>query len=322
MANAREQAKRMKCSANLHSIGQAIHICWNDYNGYGPTWDDGGYRDSGHVPKDGKYVMYTWTDVLYDEGFLAEYAAALCPSDKRPDDVTAARGEEWGFYFVDKIGVGQQKKPGVRGSYALSAQMHYNHPKVKWEADPSKQLLAADGWWSWCANFNAQWLMYLKWTGKYVDPLKYGGKWELTMVGWRHPTNNAFACNVLYLDGHVSATVPRLPNVASDIVKKSTDTVKTFTWLPGEAPGRYDYDPYIGGEIKDYDYYPGTGKKRVPDWRWWEPDVALGGGNNKEVKYDGGADMMPTDFTDQLSCNWRTSKKYWSKLPPDINDRK
>jgi prepilin-type N-terminal cleavage/methylation domain-containing protein len=89
LARAKEAARQAKCSANLHSIGQARMACDTEHNGYGPTWDDG--SETG--------FMLTWVDVLYDEHYLGDTAAGLCPLDQRPDEVPEARGIDWHFYF-------------------------------------------------------------------------------------------------------------------------------------------------------------------------------------------------------------------------------
>lgn len=89
--------------------------------------------------------MLTWADVLYDLDYLGIVEATQCPSDKKPDDAERTHGAAWGFYSLDQFRTGQQKKPGVRGSFALNALMHYNHPGDKYADDPARQLYAVDG---------------------------------------------------------------------------------------------------------------------------------------------------------------------------------
>ncbi|MCG3127754.1 MAG: hypothetical protein CHACPFDD_02626 [Phycisphaerae bacterium] len=286
LQQAREQAKRVKCGANLRSVGQAMHSCWTDNKGYGPTWDDGGVARN----------MLTWTDVLFDTGYLGAYEAALCPSDKRPDDLARERGSAWGFNFVDKFGVGQQSLPGVRGSYALNAIIHWNHPGDRFN-DGARQVCAIDGWWSWFGSLNAQWLMSWRITGR---PRAFDyPNWEATMVGWRHPRD--YSANTLYVDGHVAVLTPRMPERLQDIPNKSIDNNKSFTWLPAEPGTRMDWDPY-NGEILDW-------RGRVPRW-------TLENGQQLPGQF------MPAGFPPELSANYRTVKKIWRELPNKDADRK
>jgi prepilin-type processing-associated H-X9-DG protein len=241
--------------------------------------------------------------------------AGVCPSDNRPDDLPRARGTSWGFTFVDKFGVDQALRPGVRGSYALNALMNYNNAGDKFE-DGARQIFALDGWWSWCGDYNAAWLMRSVVFGQTVDPL--WPHWEATMVGWRHPRENI--ANALFLDGHVSPLRPRRPRSLPEIYSRTTDTARAFTWLPGEHPLRYDWEPYqrdpesgrpasYPGEIEDY-------FTRVP---------ARVSGNTKAIRWgsgDGGVDWMPEDFPEELSCNWRTAFHRWRYFPSDPADRR
>src|SRR5262245_53194820 len=97
---AREQAKRAKCGANLHSIGQALTTCGYENKGFVPMWDDGGTNIGPNR------IMYTWVDCLVDMRNLGEVKAGFCPSDNRDADAMVARGIAWNFNFVDNFGVG------------------------------------------------------------------------------------------------------------------------------------------------------------------------------------------------------------------------
>ncbi len=108
LSAARCQAKRTKCASNVHSIGQAINLCWAENKGYGPGWDDGAVARN----------MLTWYDVLFDMDYSGDEKVGLCPADERPDGPVETRGRGWDFWFMDEYGVGRPRKPGVRGSYA------------------------------------------------------------------------------------------------------------------------------------------------------------------------------------------------------------
>ena len=58
LGEAREQAKQVKCGANLQQIGRAVANCQYENKGHNPSWDDGNY-----VANDGT-VMLTWVDVI------------------------------------------------------------------------------------------------------------------------------------------------------------------------------------------------------------------------------------------------------------------
>ena len=297
LAGAREQAKRVKCGVNLRSVGQAVVSCFTENRGFSPTWDDGGYRDY-VTPGNREYVMATWIDALFDMDYLGYYEAALCPVDERPDPVMAARGEDWGFSFIDKFGVGEQKKRGVRTSYALNVMMHFNNPRDKFE-DQGRQIFAIDGWWSWCDNINATWLMRAKVFG--LTPSYTWPYWWSTMVGWRH--GREFGAQTLYLDGHVSFLRPIRPKTPQLLMNGTVDTVRTFTWLPGELGNRYDGHRYLG-EVQAW----------LEPWRYPAKNTE----NPKKIYYGGGeGDIMPRGFPEELSCNWRTYKRIWRKMPAD-----
>jgi len=117
LAEAREQAKQVKCAAHLAGIGRGVQVCFTEYKGYGPGWDDGEPGGPiGHME-----FMLTWADVLFDHKMVGDPRAQLCPSDQRPDWLAKRCGAEWGFSFVENIGVGETPKRGVRTSFAINA---------------------------------------------------------------------------------------------------------------------------------------------------------------------------------------------------------
>lgn len=130
------------------------------------------------------------------------------------------------------------------------------------------------------------------------------------MVAWRHPPD--LASNVLYVDGHVSLLAPLDPPSLAELKTKTVDSGRTFTWLPGEHNVRFDWlkydDPGYPGAIE---YFNG----RYPDFTKTDgkPVIDL---PNKQL------DFMPPDYPPELSCNYRTYKRIWQKLPARPVDRK
>ena len=192
LARAKESAKQIKCSANLRGIGQADTMCRDEHKGYGPNWDDGGETS----------FMLNWTDVLFDERYLSDLEAAVCPLDQQPDEVAEARGQDWSFYFVHHFGMNEPIKRGVRTSYAINALISYNCKEDRYQ-DASKQILAIDGWWSWFGSLNAQWVAS---GGNAGAPYDYP-HWEGTMIAWRHSFERAAV--TAFMDGHVEPIVPQ-----------------------------------------------------------------------------------------------------------------
>jgi len=275
----------------LGRISEAVAMCFAENNDYGPTWDDGSEA----------YFMLTWTDLLYDAGYLPYLRIQVCPADNRPDFAEERRGREWRFYFVERMGVHDPIKYGTRSSYALNSQMSHNFLQDRFE-DASRQVYAMDGWWSWMANLNAAWALYERVTGEPPpDPVDWP-HWEGTMHGWRHGPD--LSANVLYLDGHVAQLTPIVPDDPNDLLTGTVDTMQSFTWLPGERNLRFDWSPYEG-EVEEY-------QGRVPYWT----NPAEG-----TFKYVLSA-QMPIDYPEELSCAWRTANWAWITLPNDQRYRR
>jgi len=172
--------------------------------------------------------------------------------------------------------------------------VHWNHPQDKFE-DAARQVHALDGWWTWFGNVNAQWLFAPDFFGRSPDPITYPN-WEGTMVGWRH--GKQFGANVLFRDGHVALVPPRRPQTIEefrDPIGVTVDTIRVFTWLPGEPTTRFDWEEYRG---------------MVEQWRGRLP--ARIAGNTKTIP---GGDVVPPSYPEQLSVNWRTFTRSWKKLP-------
>lgn len=319
---AREQARTTKCAVNLRSAGLAALACMEENRGYGPSWDDG----EALFTFSGRYaVMYTWVDTLFDTDYLGDFKAGLCPTDKRPDEIMEARGIRWDFHFVEQAGVGQEGKPGVRTSYALNQVMHHGFRQDKYVDDPARQIYAVDGWWNWFASFNALYLWKLNYYGMgdgpgqgpldFLDPY-------LTMVGWRHGRQLQYQANVLYMDGHVSIfeTKPPAQRIDVNFRKDGTDTVRSFTWLPGETPGRSRTSAYDSrGEMVEWRNQRKAMYSRVLDT----------GNNNTQFprpafKYigpAGGDNFHPPDYPNDLSAVYRTQTNRWRKLPSPPEER-
>ncbi|MBI5863176.1 MAG: prepilin-type N-terminal cleavage/methylation domain-containing protein [Planctomycetes bacterium] len=299
LRNAREQAKSTKCLANQHAIGQAVGACATENRGYGPTWDDGEIGGSGGH----QYFMLTWIDTLADEDYLGDEKIGICPTDQRPDDPCYARGRQWVFYFNNQSGVGEIPKFGVRTSYAINSLMHYNNRKDKFQ-DESRQIYAADGWWTWFGEISAYWVAYESVYGSPPPDILVSPNWEGSMVAWRH--NFRYGSNVLYVDGHSAQVLPKL-NLTPATINRNVDTIKSFSFLPGEDTDRFDYDPYRG-EIADY-------VGRSPAFLHENTQSVM---NGTQVVM-----RVPADYpTERLCTEYKTINRTWKKFPSNWRDRR
>lgn len=311
LSRAREQAKTTKCGAHLKGIGTAVRTCYHENRDYGPSWDDG---EAGFGTQN--FIMYTWVDVLFELGHLGDYKAGLCPTDVRPDELAQVRGEAWSYDFVDDPGLNQETKPGVRTSYALNHIMHFNYKKDRWTQDPARQVYAIDGWWCWFGSLNAAWLWKVTeyGGGVYPAPMSYPNLFG-TMVGWRHGTPGEFAANTLFMDGHVSLLTarPKPTLLQLQLGRGAFDTMRAFTWLPGEIPARQRDNPYRGQleEFHEPERFPFRGLLREGQisGKW------IGGQGDT---FD---NVHPLDYPNELSALWRTQRNAWRKLPSNPADR-
>lgn len=302
LGEAREQAKRAKCAAGLHGIGIAVAACENENKGFGPSWDDGEPGGTtGH-----QQVMYTWVDTLYDLDYLSDPKAGLCPTDKRPDPIAENRaaGTHWNFEFVDNFGVNEQRKRGVRTSFALNYVMHFNFQQDRYK-DTARQVYAIDGWWSWFGSLNAAWVMSSRVAGGPFDPYSFPNEWG-TMVGWRHGKD--FIAQPLYVDGHVAQLKPKRVSTMPNILTDTVDTASSFTWLPGEHGSKPYRDPYIA--------WPGGVDAYVNQ----QPAFVKLQSSAKRVA--AGENYHPYSYPEQLSAAWRTVNRAWRKLPNEQNLRR
>ena len=316
--NAREQAKAIKCQAHLRGIGQTVAQVNEDFNGFGPSYDDG---EGGAMGPEGH--MFTWTDLLYDLGYLGNLELAICPTDKRPDAPVESRvsgtGAPFpGFKFRKSYVGPETAQPGIRTSYGLNLIMH-NQFKNDIHPDAARQVYAMDGWWTWIMNLNAMAVVQGQ------NPATYPNMFFST-VAWRHGKTRQ-AAHSLYRDSHVEPIIPRRGGTAGsfDVRIDTVDTVNSFLWLPGESPARFTYSPYnarFGANwTKGIAQY--SGKK--PAWYnaissgsfiYFSPNGTTsshGGGGQPDGQDP--ENMHPTNFPRELSVIAHSADNAWRKLP-------
>lgn len=323
LSQAKEQAKTVKCGANMRSQGQAVETCRTENNGYGPSWDDG---ESG-FGYGGPWVLYSWCDTLFDLGYMGQSEAQICPSDQRPDEVMGIRASpsKWDYNFVDNFGVNRPPQIGLRTSYAINAQMHYNWAEDRF-SDASRQVFATDGWWSWFGCINAAWLMYPAAMGYHPDIDMMGE--DGTMIGWRHGSKRS--ANMLFCDGHVSSYAPRSTGFSSvtDVFYLTVDTSRLFSWLPGEAPLRLREQAYkftVGGKQYPYrvvDHPTWNTRDFMPKWRVMRGTEGSPGKGGKYLGPQRLDNWHPFSYPEELSAVWRTDNRVWKKIPAEPSQRK
>ncbi|MBN2445364.1 MAG: DUF1559 domain-containing protein [Phycisphaerae bacterium] len=287
MGEAREQARRVKCGSNLRQIGLAMFNCWEERNGFGPLWDDGGA-----VANNG-YVMLSWIDALYDMDYTGNEDIQICPSRRKNELNARTRGEEWGFTSVRKFNVNETREPGVRTHYGLSSVVNYNWAKDR-NAATSRQVISMDAGWTWFSDINAHFIMQRYVTGQ--DPPSptssafMTNSWEYNQNAWRH--GSQLFAEVLFFDGHVVPVKPKVPADRNELIYETVDTMKMFTWKPGEYTLRSTNERYRG-QIRDWKLTPMYPELRTSDGGWRVPDA------------------LPPE----LDLNYRTNNNLWKKLP-------
>lgn len=322
LSAAREQAKIAKCGAQQRDIANGLTSCRTDNKDYGPTWDDG----EAVATATGNKVMYTWVDVLFDLGYTGNAKAGICPSDTRPDEATEIRSDAWanspGYQWVDEPGAGEAPKAGVRTSFALNSKFHFQFKKDIYAQDPARQIYAVDGWWTWFSSFNANYIWRSTYFGNPSTDLFWGSDRYMTMVGWRHGTR--YEANTLFNDGHVARIAPKPPRDVNDLrnYQDGTDTIRAFTWRPGEISGR----PRDG----KYDPAPNL-RDQLDEYRGLYPEVALvfNPGINPSQPRPGftwigatnGDNVHPVGFPAELSALRRTQANLWKNLPSNPQSR-
>jgi prepilin-type N-terminal cleavage/methylation domain-containing protein/prepilin-type processing-associated H-X9-DG protein len=238
MSDAREQARRVKCGANLRSIGQAFAACWIENKDLNPDHDDGegGYPRSALGPN---HMMMTGVDALYDMGYTGNREVQLCPSRRENEIAGVVRGQRWDFGYVNRFGAGEDRKHGVYTSYGLNRVTTYNRREDRFP-DAARQVIAMDSTWCWIGSLNAAWQMTPRLGREPTDPVEYPN-WQPTAF-WRH--GRQWMSNMVYYDGHVAPVVPKVPKSVIEL-RTCVDTVKSFTWLPGEQNIRFAEERYV-----------------------------------------------------------------------------
>jgi prepilin-type processing-associated H-X9-DG protein len=272
---------QMMCGFNLQQMGRAIEMFRADHGAFYPGDDDGGVNTPNHI-------MFATADLLYDLSYLNTTQTQTCPTDARPDPAAQARAASWGFHFIDRFGVGETPKFGVRSSYAINSVLTYNWPADRY-ADASRQVLMADGAWTWLMCLNAAWFYYDEVTGQTPPPCYEYPTWWGTMVAWRHldAVGNAVFC-----DGSVRPLTPIQPATPAGLQNGTFDTEQAFTWLPGEQTVRLDNDGY-GVNPSHPEWQGRSPALRHPSGGWqWNP-------------------AAPIDS----DLDWRSEHNAWIRLP-------
>jgi prepilin-type N-terminal cleavage/methylation domain-containing protein/prepilin-type processing-associated H-X9-DG protein len=313
LQEAREQAKTTVCAAHLKGIGSGVHTSFAENNDYGPTWDDG------EAPED-PLPMYTWVDVLFDLSMVSDPKAGLCPTDRHPDEIAELFSKApWGadrLKFVDEPGTGETPKLGTRTSFALNVMMHYNYLEDRFLQDPTRQVYAIDGWWTWFSALHSAYFDIQELGGSPGNPVEYP-KLPGQMVAWRHYRTRS--ANALFLDGHVELLDRKPAKNKAQVfqIGGGFDTVEAFTWLPGERPYR-PRDSEYDGEIQDF-------KGRFPEY----VNAAKAGRANvigqpplaPATNGTGTDNFHPPNYPNELSALYRTNTRSWRKLEPNPQDR-
>ncbi|MEW6250056.1 MAG: type II secretion system protein [Planctomycetota bacterium] len=231
LAQAREQAKTVKCGTGLQQIGLAMRYCMDENKGHVPDLDDGAAVATNRI-------MLTPADLLHELNYLSDIQVSFCVADRRPDEGMAARGTDWNFKFVDRFDMGEASKPGVRTSYAINTVIHYGWPEDR-HPDSARQVLMTEGWWNWMGNLSGTWAFA---TRVGLRPNINQITWVCNKVAWRH--TNRYIANILFMDNHVAQVAPRMPTTIIELRDKLVDTARLFTWMPGEKLYRYDNEAY------------------------------------------------------------------------------
>ncbi len=332
LGSARDQAKTVKCGTQLGQVGKALQTCWGENNDFGPTWDDGIWPQitiaGGPNGSSGK-PMYSYIDVLFDLDYSGSADIQVCPSDQRPDEPVRLRSSgNWAstyYFFTKKLGAGEAFQFGIRPSYTYNQAFHHNYKEDRFR-DSARQVVSADGWWTWFSGVNAHWLMWNR-----VRPTPAGFPWARPnegtgSIGWRHGKDRK--ATFLYADGHVSVITPRAPGTLDQLNFETVDTNRNFAWLPGEsglrAPeGSYAATPPYAGRMQSMDsdpLSPLASRVRAPAYVY----ARESGANRKLMPGTsvGDRNFHPFAFPERLSAFYRSANGLWRKLPTPAADRR
>ncbi|MGE3180673.1 MAG: type II secretion system protein, partial [Phycisphaerae bacterium] len=206
LSQAREQAKTVKCGANLRSIGQGLISCQTENQEFGPSWDDGEAQTGGGSNK----YLYTWGETIFDLRYMGNRDSLICPTDRLPDRRVEIAGAQpsWSTWkWVNTQGAGETPQPGWRGSYGINVMMHGNFREDRFQ-DPTRQVYIADAWWVWFENVGAYQVMYERLLN--MPPPSPRQPTDGSTVAWRH--GRQLGSEFLYVDGHVAPVIPKIPS--------------------------------------------------------------------------------------------------------------
>jgi prepilin-type processing-associated H-X9-DG protein len=205
---------------------------------------------------------------------------------------------------VDRLGVGEIPKYGASSSYGINVVIGWNWPKDRApnsRVSTSSQVLVSEAEWNWFGNLNA-YMFFAPTVGVPVtDPTTLpGGYWQ-PYPAWRH--GRAFLADMVFMDGHAEPIKPRRPKNARELLDKTVDTAKVYTWLPGEKNIR------LGEEA--YNAWPGA----VRSWINRRPFCS---NFTFEPRY---ANQLTDSATRGLAPDVRTANFLWKRLSNNVQDR-
>jgi prepilin-type processing-associated H-X9-DG protein len=120
LRSAREQARSLKCAANLHSIGQAFTLYAEKYDGvWPPAIDTFGNQNRWPVPFHEGGIISAQLAKLDSSGNLrtkVDDSIFICPSEKAERIIPDWKNASLPPHPVDRVEVG--------GSYALNEEIH------------------------------------------------------------------------------------------------------------------------------------------------------------------------------------------------------
>lgn len=212
---AHRQAKQLRCATNLSQLGLALENVRLDYDDFYPYHNDK------------RANLHTWIDVLVELQLIQNPAVGYCPEDNRPDPISSARAEYYGFRYPRQV-----RTFGYDYSYGISAplsaggwawQIGFNPPGdsrprffEEYDLHPASRILAADATASDLYNVSGDYLATNVWN--------YPDQWS-NRIAYRHRHRTA---NVLMQDKHVVSLSYR---AGTD---QPIDTQRFFLWHAGE----------------------------------------------------------------------------------------
>jgi prepilin-type N-terminal cleavage/methylation domain-containing protein len=127
LRSAREQARSLKCAANMHSIGQAFTLYAEKYGGvWPPAIDTFGQQNRWPVPFHDGDIIHAKLARFDSSGKLitkVDESIFLCPSEKAERIIPDWTNSTFPAHPVDRVEVG--------GSYALNEEIHRRDGKLE-----------------------------------------------------------------------------------------------------------------------------------------------------------------------------------------------